>query len=134
LIDFINQEEYDMLISFADFNFVRGEESLVRSAVAGVPFIWHIYLQKDYIHMQKLRAFLDIYAKYGKDKKIIEKYCNLLYNYNYRSVDSFEIESKEEYAVFFEHLEEMKEWSKNFSRYLKEKCNLIDKLFMFFGK
>lgn len=131
LIDFINQEEYDTLISFADFNFVRGEESLVRSAVAGVPFIWHIYLQEEYIHMEKLKAFLNIYANYGKDKKIIEKYYNLLYNYNYRSVDSFEIESNEEYAVFFEHLEEMKDWSKSFSRYLREKCNLIDKLFIF---
>ena len=43
-------------------NFVRGEDSFVRAQWAGRPFIWHIYPQHDGVHMQKLRAFMDMYC------------------------------------------------------------------------
>ena len=43
----------------SDWNFVRGEDSLVRALWAGKPFVWQIYPQHDGAHWDKLTAFLD---------------------------------------------------------------------------
>ena len=52
-----------------DFNFVRGEDSLVRAIWAGKPFVWQIYPQDDNAHYAKLEAFLDTYLD-GAGKEI----------------------------------------------------------------
>ncbi len=56
----LSQMEYDELLWACDLNFVRGEDSLVRACLAGIPFVWHIYPQDDYAHHAKLDAFLDM--------------------------------------------------------------------------
>ena len=53
------QRDYDHLLWACDFNFVRGEDSLVRALWAGRPFAWQIYPQHDNAHQTKLLAFLD---------------------------------------------------------------------------
>jgi uncharacterized repeat protein (TIGR03837 family) len=55
----LSQREYDHLLWSCDFNFVRGEDSIVRGLLAGVPFAWQIYPQDDEAHHGKLLAFLD---------------------------------------------------------------------------
>lgn len=60
-LPFMQQAEYDRLLASCDFNFVRGEESFVRSQMLARPFIWHIYPQQDNAHQIKLEAFLDSY-------------------------------------------------------------------------
>jgi uncharacterized repeat protein (TIGR03837 family) len=54
----LSQRDYDHLLWSCDLNFVRGEDSLVRGLLAGVPCIWHIYPQDDLAHHAKLEAFL----------------------------------------------------------------------------
>jgi uncharacterized repeat protein (TIGR03837 family) len=128
---FVTQEKYDEIISVADFNFVRGEESLARAALSGKPFIWHAYLQKEMVHMDKVEAFLEILSYYTKDKKKFEKYRKLVYNYNCRKKNDFQELKDESYVDFFKNFEEIKSWSNNFSIYLNEKCNLVQKLLNF---
>lgn len=53
------QREFDALLWSCDLNFVRGEDSLVRGLLAGVPAVWQIYPQDDDAHFAKLEAFLD---------------------------------------------------------------------------
>lgn len=53
------QPDFDHLLWACDFNFVRGEDSLVRALWAGAPFAWQIYPQRDDAHHAKLDAFLD---------------------------------------------------------------------------
>jgi uncharacterized repeat protein (TIGR03837 family) len=53
------QTAFDELLWSCDFNFVRGEDSLVRAIWAGRPFAWQIYPQDDDAHHVKLEAFLD---------------------------------------------------------------------------
>ena len=60
-LPYLTQEDYDHLLWASDFNFVRGEDSLVRAIWAGKPFVWHIYPQDDDAHHVKLEAFLDVY-------------------------------------------------------------------------
>lgn len=55
----LTQTDYDHLLWSCDFNFVRGEDSLVRALWAGRPFAWQIYPQHDDAHHRKLVAFLD---------------------------------------------------------------------------
>jgi uncharacterized repeat protein (TIGR03837 family) len=53
------QPDFDHLLWTCDFNFVRGEDSLVRALWAGAPFVWQIYPQHDDAHHAKLDAFLE---------------------------------------------------------------------------
>jgi uncharacterized repeat protein (TIGR03837 family) len=56
------QEAFDEMLQTCDWNFVRGEDSLVRALWAGKPFVWQIYPQHDGAHWDKLAAFLDVLA------------------------------------------------------------------------
>jgi uncharacterized repeat protein (TIGR03837 family) len=60
-LPYLSQQDYDHLLWSSDFNFVRGEDSLVRAIWAGKPFAWQIYPQDDDAHHAKLEAFLDVY-------------------------------------------------------------------------
>jgi uncharacterized repeat protein (TIGR03837 family) len=55
----LTQRDYDHLLWACDLNFVRGEDSFVRSQWAGAPFVWQAYPQSDGAHQHKLEAFLD---------------------------------------------------------------------------
>ena len=54
----LTQWDYDHLLWACDFNFVRGEDSLVRALWAGRPFAWQLYPQHDAAHHHKLDAFM----------------------------------------------------------------------------
>lgn len=55
----LSQHDYDHLLWACDFNFARGEDSVVRALLAGAPFAWQLYPQSDDAHLAKLGAFLD---------------------------------------------------------------------------
>lgn len=59
LLPWLTQPQFDHLLWSADFNIVRGEDSLVRALWAGAPFVWQLYPQPDGAHRCKLRAFLE---------------------------------------------------------------------------
>lgn len=61
-IPFVPQDDYDRLLWSSSINFVRGEDSFVRTQWANRPFAWHIYPQADGAHWAKLDAFLDRYT------------------------------------------------------------------------
>lgn len=58
-LPYLAQADFDHLLWACDFNFVRGEDSLVRAIWAGKSFAWQIYPQHDDAHHAKLRAFLE---------------------------------------------------------------------------
>lgn len=62
ILPFVAQDDYDRLLWSCDFNAVRGEDSFVRAQWAGQPLLWHIYVQEEYAHWEKLEAFLDHYT------------------------------------------------------------------------
>jgi uncharacterized repeat protein (TIGR03837 family) len=57
-LPWLSQPGFDHLLWASDLNFVRGEDSLVRAAWAGAPFVWQIYPQHDLAHHAKLEALL----------------------------------------------------------------------------
>ncbi|WXL27622.1 elongation factor P maturation arginine rhamnosyltransferase EarP [Ectopseudomonas mendocina] len=63
VLPFVRQDQYDRLLWCCDFNAVRGEDSFVRAQWAGRPLLWHIYQQDEGVHLEKLEAFLSLYAE-----------------------------------------------------------------------
>jgi uncharacterized repeat protein (TIGR03837 family) len=59
----LSQSDFDRLLWSCDFNFVRGEDSLVRAIWAGTPFLWQLYVQDDGAHAAKLAAFLALFLR-----------------------------------------------------------------------
>lgn len=130
-MDFLSQENYEELISASDFNFTRGEDSIVRALVLGKPFLWHIYLQENKVHMEKLNAFIDRFEESidlsNTEKDIFKKYKKLLRDYNDRDENSLEL-GNENYSVLFENFSVIENICNKYSIFLNEKCNLIEKL------
>lgn len=63
ILPFVSQDDYDRLLWACDFNAVRGEDSFVRAQWAGRPLLWHIYVQDENAHWEKLEAFLTRYRQ-----------------------------------------------------------------------
>lgn len=63
VLPFVSQDDYDRILWCCDFNAVRGEDSFVRAQWAGRPLLWHIYVQEENAHWEKLEAFLKIYRQ-----------------------------------------------------------------------
>ena len=63
VLPFVSQDDYDRLLWCCDFNAVRGEDSFVRAQWAGAPLLWHIYIQEENAHWEKLEAFLALYRQ-----------------------------------------------------------------------
>lgn len=87
VLAFVAQAEYDRLLWACDYNFVRGEDSCVRAQWAGKPFIWQIYPQHDGVHMNKMRALLDLYCE-GLEPDSARPLRALWEGWNARPVDS----------------------------------------------
>jgi uncharacterized repeat protein (TIGR03837 family) len=60
-IPHLTQPQYDALLGYCDFNFVRGEDSWVRAQLAAKPFIWQPYVQTENTHLVKLEAFCNAF-------------------------------------------------------------------------
>lgn len=135
-LDFLNQEEYEELINTVDFNFVRGEDSFIRAVLTGKPYMWHIYCQEEYAHLDKIEGFLDKYKKVVKDSANEEFLTNMekfFKDYNFRKENNLEL-GKESYLYFFENLTEIEKYNTIFRDFLIQKCNLINKLKYFIEK
>jgi uncharacterized repeat protein (TIGR03837 family) len=62
-LPFLPQADYDALLDRCHLNFVRGEDSFVRSQWAERPFVWQAYPQAENTHLTKLDAFLNLYTE-----------------------------------------------------------------------
>ena len=63
-IPFLQQEEFDYFITTMDFLFVRGEDSLARAALTGLPYIWQAYKQDENYQLVKVNALIDRMKEY----------------------------------------------------------------------
>lgn len=58
-LQFLPQTEWDEMLCCCDFLFVRGEDSVSRACLSGVPFVWQAYVQEDDYHLVKVNALLE---------------------------------------------------------------------------
>ena len=63
-LDFMNQEDWDLVMKKCSVLFIRGEESLSRACLSGIPFVWHAYPQSEEYQLVKVDALLDRISEY----------------------------------------------------------------------
>jgi uncharacterized repeat protein (TIGR03837 family) len=80
-LPFLSQTDWDDLLCSMSFLFVRGEDSLSRACLAGIPFVWHAYPQDGEYQQVKVQALLERMKPYfsPEDAALLEKYW-LSYN------------------------------------------------------
>ncbi|MGL5988885.1 elongation factor P maturation arginine rhamnosyltransferase EarP [Cetobacterium sp.] len=133
---FLEQEEYEELINLAHYNFVRGEDSFVRALLTGKPFVWHIYLQEEMAHMDKIEGFIERYREVLESLNLnipLDIHTKLLKEYNLRDNNSLDL-GEENFDDFFKEFQNISKLSKVYSEYIESNCNLIDKLNKFILK
>jgi uncharacterized repeat protein (TIGR03837 family) len=128
---FISQERYDSLLCCADFNVVRGEESLVRAILAAKPFIWNAYLQDNSYQKVKVEAFAGAMEKYFCDRETFFKYRELLLSFNDAEIESSIQVTREQYRSFFTNLTKIERATREMSYFVARNCNLINQFSAF---
>ena len=58
-LPFMPQTEWDALLTRTSLLFIRGEDSLSRACLCGVPFVWHAYPQTEEYQLVKVQALLE---------------------------------------------------------------------------
>jgi uncharacterized repeat protein (TIGR03837 family) len=101
-LPYTDQNGFDEMLWACDLNFVRGEDSLVRSIWAGQPFIWHIYPQGDNAHHAKLEAFLE-WMQAPESLKRVHRSWNGIQAINWAEIDH---ESLCEWNEFVKHAQQ----------------------------
>ena len=129
-LSFMNQNEWDKMLKNCGVLFIRGEESMSRACLSGIPFVWHAYPQSDEYQLIKVRALLERMSVHFKceDFRIIEKVWILI-----NSAES-EIEQEEfEKAIldFFDNAEKLVYGFREFALDLRKNGDLCSNLMTF---
>jgi hypothetical protein len=75
-LPFLPLAGFDGFVRLCDANVVRGENSLVSAMLAGKPFLWDIYREKNGAHLEKMadfRKFVDEFVDWGS---VMEDFMN----------------------------------------------------------
>ena len=129
-LSFMNQNEWDKMLKNCGGLFIRGEESMSRACLSGIPFVWHAYPQSDEYQLIKVRALLERMSVHFKceDFKIIEKVWILI-----NSAES-EVEQEDfEKAIldFFDNAEKLVYGFREFALDLRKNGDLCSNLMTF---
>lgn len=129
-LSFMNQNEWDKMLKNCGVLFIRGEESMSRACLSGIPFVWHAYPQSDEYQLIKVRALLERMSVHFsvEDFKIIEKVWILI-----NSAES-EVEQEEfEKAIldFFDNAEKLVYGFREFALDLRKNGDLCSNLMTF---
>lgn len=58
-LPFMNQNEWDKMMKQCSALVIRGEETMSRACLSGIPFIWQAYPQSEEYHLVKVKALLE---------------------------------------------------------------------------
>jgi hypothetical protein len=74
-LPYMPQTEWDKMMKQCRVLFVRGEESMSRACLSGIPFIWQAYPQSEEYQLVKVRALLERMRPHFKpeDFEVVEK-------------------------------------------------------------
>ncbi len=137
-LPFLQQEEWDFLLTKMNFNFVRGEDSLSRAALSGIPYIWNAYIQDDDYQLVKVEALLERMKPFFSDDdfKLLKDSWE---NYNAKKLVSAELLEKQEILLkkIFLLSAESDSFKNSFSSYsksLQANGNLAEHLLEYIDK
>ena len=111
-LPFLPQREWDDLLYAMDALFIRGEDSLSRACLSGIPFVWQAYPQEDDYQRVKVEALLNRIHDFFPpgDFAFVENAWKL---YNASGADSHETEAA--LLAFLEASSRLKKYFSAFS-------------------
>lgn len=129
-LSFMNQNEWDKMLKNCGVLFIRGEESMSRACLSGIPFVWHAYPQSDEYQLIKVRALLERMSVHFsvEDFRIIEKVWILI-----NSAESEVEQEVFEKAIldFFDNAEKLVYGFREFALDLRKNGDLCSNLMTF---
>lgn len=127
-LPFLSQIEWDALLAKTPLLFIRGEDSLSRACLCGVPFVWHAYPQSEEYQLVKVNALLERMSVHfsPEDFKAVED-CWRLYNTTGAPQKSVENALNN----FLQSYEKLRGGFKDFSNSLLENGDLAEHLLEF---
>ena len=133
VLPYMNQHEWDKLLRECSVLLIRGEESLSRACLSGIPFVWHAYPQSEEYQLVKVKALLDRMKQHFKseDFKDIER---LWLNINSPEAEVDEEEMKEACRCFLERADALCYGFRDFSLSLIKNGDLAQNLMTFIYK
>jgi uncharacterized repeat protein (TIGR03837 family) len=127
---FIPQHDYDTLLCCADFNIVRGEDSLARAVLSGKPFIWHAYIQAEKHQCVKAEALLKAMRPYYRESEsgdVFADYSAMMMAFNDAAATSTDQVTPERYGAFFKDLKKHERAARAINYFMHQSCDLIAK-------
>lgn len=127
-LPFLSQIEWDTLLTKTPLLFIRGEDSLSRACLCGVPFVWHAYPQTEEYQLVKVNALLDRMSVHfsPEDFKTVQK-CWQLYN----TTDAAPQELENALSDFLHNYKKLRGGFKEFSDSLLKNGDLAEHLLEF---
>ena len=131
-ISFCNQKEWDKILCSSSVLFIRGEESLSRACLSGIPFVWHAYVQSEEYQLVKVKALLSLLKKYFSepDYLIVERLWILINTSDNSDYD----EMKSACDDFMKNLDKLAENFANFAKDLRKNGDLCLNVMTFIKK
>ncbi len=74
-LTYLNQDAWDKMMKTCSTLFIRGEESLSRACLSGIPFVWQAYPQSEDYQIVKVKALLERMRQHFKqdDFEVVER-------------------------------------------------------------
>ena len=139
-LPFMPQPEWDKMMKQCSALIIRGEESMSRACLSGIPFIWQAYPQSEEYQLVKVKALLESMRQhFGEDEfEIVEK-AWMSINSNYiteRTSDNLGCLrlSKAPYEQFFSNLPSLRTGFLSFAKSLQKNGDLCTNLMTFINK
>ena len=145
-LPYLNQSAWDKMMKACSLLIVRGEESMSRACLSGIPFIWQAYPQTEEYQLVKVKALLERMRPHfsPKDFELVEKAWIMINGEgpfdklrDHESVESLSNEvgslslSKGPYEEFFSNLKSLRTGFLSFAQSLRKNGDLCTNLMTF---
>lgn len=130
-LPFLPQTLYDQMITVCDLNLVRGEESLVRAALCGRPFLWHAYLQDEGYQIEKVQALLQVIEPFWTNADAKSAFEEAHIAYNTRIQNSSQELPREDFRFFSRFSAQVTQTLQEFAEFLKNNGDCPQRLLDF---
>ena len=133
IMPFMNQNEWDDMMKSCSALFIRGEESLSRACLSGIPFVWQAYPQTEEYQLVKMEALLEVMKPFfdEDDWAFIHK---LWLDFNLPSAERNEYNFGKECLEFLQGLEKFEYGFREFALSLRKNGDLCTNLMTFIKK
>ena len=132
-LPFVDQEEWDGIMQQASMLFIRGEESMSRACLSGIPFVWHAYPQSDEYQLVKVKALLDRMERHF-DPEDFEIVKNIWLDFNSPEEDESGLDFEADCVNFIENADKLAYGFQDFALSLLKNGDLCSNLMTFICK